>query len=103
MQVIFSTTDRDLANRISRAFDDFFAELGRRTEQDMVRLRVTSGLMVAEVWHKDGTRAVIPMGLRPLAAAVASGPDTIRRYVDQLLAWSRKKQMASRSGLILAR
>jgi hypothetical protein len=107
MQVLLSSQDREQAQRVLNALDPLCRELERRHEQDLCRLVLAPGVLVAEFFARDGERAQIPVGVRALAAALSLGPETIRRYVDQMLRWARDKQQRSRirstTGLILNR
>jgi hypothetical protein len=98
MHVLLSSHDRDASQRVLKVLDPLCRELGKRHEQDMVKLMLAPGVLVAEFFAKDGERAQVPVGLRPLAAALSSGQDTIRKYVDQMIRWARDKQERSRIG-----
>jgi hypothetical protein len=105
MQVILSSADQETAQRVRVALEPLCRELTKRHEQDMCRLMLGPGVLVAEFFAKDGERAQVPVGVKPLAAACVSGRDTIRKYVDQMIRWARDKQERQRihntMGLVL--
>ena len=107
MQVLLSNHDELAAQRVRVALDPLCRELGRRNEQDQCRLQVAPGVVIFECFARDGTRAQIAVGVKPLAAACLSGPSTIKKYVDQMLRWAKAHQERARvlgaTGIILPR
>ncbi|GAC1648722.1 MAG: hypothetical protein NVS4B6_23670 [Mycobacterium sp.] len=105
MQVTLSSHDGQTAQSVRVALEPLCRELSKRTEQDLCRLMLAPGVLVAEFYAKDGERAQVPVGVTPLAAALASGPATVKRYADQMIRWAKAKQARSRiqatTGLIL--
>ena len=96
MRVQVSGHDQETAQKVQAALGPLCKELGNRHEQDLCRLQVAPGVVVAAFYAKDGTFAQVPVGVRALAAAVASGPETVRKYADQMVKWATRKQEHAR-------
>jgi|SRR5579884_1241188 len=97
MHVTVSSQDAEVAQRVQAALHPLCDLLARRQDQADCVLQVTSGVVIARFWAKDGTSAQVAVGVRALAAAIASGRDTLAKYADQLCTWAKRKQDTARN------
>jgi hypothetical protein len=96
MQVQVSGHDQETAQRVRLALEPLCHELERHHEQSECRLHLAPGVVVAAFYARDGTKAQIPVGVGSLAAAMTVGPETLRKYVDQMIRWACSEQERSR-------
>jgi hypothetical protein len=102
MQVSVSHKDEQLARQIAVGLVPLCDALARRTDQDLCRLRLAPGVVVADFYAMDGALGRVAVGVIPLALVCASrDPDQLRRYAEQMVVWARRAQETQR--LTLAR
>ncbi len=92
MKVEVSHHDEQIARRAAVALVPLCDELAKRDDQDLCRLSLTSGVVIADFYATDGAHGQVAVGVRALAAALVGGRETLRKYADQLVRWGRRQQ-----------
>ena len=97
MKVEVSSHDQATAAKVRAGLLPLCTALEKQTDQDLCRLAVAPGVVVAEFYAKDGARAKVPVGVKPLALVVAQNdPAQLGRYVAQMIAWAKRQQLTDR-------